>query len=83
MPRTEDEQLEWELNALGCPMSVLEESKPKFVSNGMYAMMILSDAQEVMQFEGGMETARQYINRGKVFIRKGIEEAMKKKEEVI
>jgi hypothetical protein len=47
----------------------LDESKPEFVDNLMYAMMILSDAQEVVA-QGNKEAARQYINRAKHFIDK-------------
>lgn len=59
-------------------------SKPGFYSNGLYAMAILSDVQEVLArldtvigepanhasltFKKELETARQWINKAKFFI---------------
>ena len=51
----------------GCFRQELIDSKPPFVSDLMYAMMILSDAQEVISRDQ-KELARQYINRAKYFI---------------
>jgi hypothetical protein len=82
MPRSPEEQIRWELQAMGVTKRELLDSKPEFVSDLMYAMMILSDAQEEINFayeaahripNSGMiaaniETGRQFINRAKMFI---------------
>ena len=67
MPMTIEEKKTWEQQAFGCAQEALNESKPGFVSNLMYAMMILSDAQHEILF-GNNETGRLYINRAKHFI---------------
>jgi hypothetical protein len=67
MPRTPEEQKAWDLQAFGCTAESLRESKPAFYSPLMYAMAILSDAQEEAA-GGNMERVRQYINRAKMFI---------------
>jgi len=46
--------------------------KPSFESDTMYAMQILSDAQEVLA-RGDAERARQFINKAKFFLTKQLE----------
>jgi hypothetical protein len=65
-----EEALAKEVKMFGETVAAMESMKPEFVSNEMYAMMILSDAQEMMNFD--METARQFINKAKYYITKTI-----------
>lgn len=64
VPRTDKDKQQM---MFGCELKDLIESKPSFVSNNMYAMMILSDAQAEIEI-GNSERARVYINRAKYFI---------------
>ena len=59
----------------GEPVDDMIKAKPEFITNLMYAVMILSDAQEVLKTN--RERARQFINKAKFFITK----EMKDKEE--
>ena len=62
----------------GEPVDDMIKAKPPFITNLMYAVMILSDAQEAINHNRGMdklqelrdrcETARRFINKSKYFI---------------
>lgn len=63
-----------QIKMFGETVADMENMKPPTVDNLMYSMMILSDAQEMLE-RGKKETARQYINKAKHFIiveRRGI-----------
>ena len=68
------DNIEWEMQAYGCPAATLDKMVKEQAFPGMelmFAAGILSDAQEVISGEFGepdTETARQYINRAKYVI---------------
>ena len=62
-----------ETNMFGQTIEQMEEAKPSFYSNSLYAMAILSDVQELLAREDScdperIERARQWINKAKYFI---------------
>jgi len=56
-----------QIDCFGCTVESMLKSKPAFVDTEMYAVQILSDAQEELS-RGNGEIARQYINKAKYFI---------------
>lgn len=86
MPRTPQEQLDWELQCYGCTSDDLKAYVEGSIGGPqMMAMSILSDAQEHLHMatnmngdnSGHIETARQFMNRAKYIIA----ELLTKKEE--
>lgn len=65
--RTTAEKKAFDTQAMGCTAENLRESKPVFMDTLLYAMAILSDAQEMIDRNDG-ETARQFINRAKLLM---------------
>lgn len=63
MPFTMQDQIDM----FGETVADFEMAKPNDIDPLMYAMMILSDAQEVIE-RGNRNVARQYINKAKHFI---------------
>jgi hypothetical protein len=64
-----EDQIAREIYMFGETTNAMEAVKPAFYSNIMYAMAILSDAQEMIE-RHDEETARQYINKAKYFLAK-------------
>lgn len=75
VPKSPEQQLEWQLQCYGCYEAELTDYQPYwnedykcFVVNIMdaelFVMSILSDVQEMM-LRGNFEMARQYTNRAK------------------
>ena len=67
MSRTPEEQRAWDMQAMGCTQEALLGSIPPFMDPLMYAMCILSDAQEEAE-RGRKEVVRQFINRAKCIL---------------
>lgn len=63
----EIERREREIAMFGTTIENLEIGRPEYIDPLMYAMSILSDAQEAISY-GQNEIGRQYINRAKYFI---------------
>jgi hypothetical protein len=61
-----------ERKMFGETIAQMTSAKPAYMSNGMYAMSILSDVQELLNFVRDdrevQEQCRQYINKAKYFI---------------
>ena len=73
MPRTEAEQIAWELQCYGMTEAEVLAEKPEFTDPLMYAMSILSDVQHLMKSRTrppseNAETARQWINKAKFWM---------------
>lgn len=60
-----------ERKMFGETVEEMKRAKPGFYSDGLYAMSILSDVQEILVTTGDIETARQWINKAKFFISQG------------
>jgi len=56
-----------EISMFGETIESMIDTKPEFTDNLMYAMSILSDAQEELE-RNNKETARKFINKAKYFI---------------
>lgn len=83
--RTNQEQIQWELQCYGCSKAELDQIVKEQCFPGtelMFAAGILSDAQEVLSGEFGefnkatANQARQYINRAKYMIFNTMKEKM-------
>lgn len=63
---------ERQVKMFGTTIAQMTSAKPLYMSNGMYAMSILSDVQELLNFVRDdrevQEQCRQYINKAKYFI---------------
>lgn len=57
---------EIEIEMFGESIDIMKDSKPEYIDNVMYAMMILSDAQEVLLINP--KIANQFINKAKWFL---------------
>lgn len=68
-----DKQVEQDIMMFGEAESAMVNAKPSYVGNRMYAMMILSDAQEVLTRDPAR--AWQFINKAKYFIERDINTA--------
>jgi hypothetical protein len=82
--RTEEEKLEWELQAYGCPQKAIDEQLKEFRQPLSFAVSILSDAQELISPEfcpDGVSAARAnsvrlLINRAKYVVFKTTRDQM-------
>ncbi len=71
MPLSPEEQRKRQEAMFGMSMEDVITEKPGFEEPGMYAMMILSDAQEALSRSGSEETrekVRKWINKAKYWI---------------
>ena len=66
-----------EIKMFGMTTKEMIDSKPEFTDNLMYAMQILSDAQEIMTLHGDNGYSRVFINKAKFFIDKERQELRK------
>lgn len=71
-PYTPEQKLKREVEMFGYPIAELEALKSPHTSNAMYAMMILSDVQDMIIQNSSRERIMQNINQAKYFIGKGI-----------
>lgn len=81
MPYSKEEQIAIQQNMYGCTEETLEksinEAQEKWMTDpAMYAMSVLSDAQEMIE-RGMNEQARQAINRAKYVISEKLRRKLK------
>jgi hypothetical protein len=64
-----------QVRMFGTTLADLQAGKPPFYSNGLYAMAILSDVQELLCAGNHvpLDRCRQWINRAKWFISQDLE----------